>query len=60
MNEVSLLILIIVFIVLLIAIIHFYDRHLVKEINLYEERLEKKGIFKRHFIKNKKKQKINK
>ena len=57
MNEVSLLILVIVFIVLLIAIIHFYDKHLLKEINLYEERLEKKGIFKRHFIKNKKNKK---
>jgi hypothetical protein len=57
MSEISLLILIVVFIILLIAIIHFYDRHLVKEINLYEERLEKKGIFKRHFIKKKKNQK---
>ena len=57
MNEASLLILILIFIVLLIAIIHFYDKHLVKEINSYEERLEKKGIFKRHFIKNRKNQK---
>ena len=57
MTEVTLLAIIIVFIVLLIAIIHFYDRHLVKEIDLYEKRLVKKGIFKRHFIKNKEKQK---
>ena len=57
MTEVTLLVIIIVFIVLLIAIIHFYDRHLVKEIDLYEKRLVKKGIFKRHFIKNKEKQK---
>jgi len=57
MTEVTLLAIIIVFIVLLIAIIHFYDRHLVKEIDLYEKRLVKKGIFKRHFIKDKKKQK---
>ena len=57
MTEVTLLTIIIVFIVLLIAIIHFYDRHLVKEIDLYEKRLVKKGIFKRHFIKNKEKQK---
>ena len=57
MTEVTLLIIIIVFIVLLIAIIHFYDRHLVKEIDLYEKRLVKKGIFKRHFIKDKEKQK---
>ena len=55
MSEVTLLTIIIVFIVLLIAIIHFYDRHLVKEIDLYEKRLIKKGIFKRHFIKNKEK-----
>ena len=53
MTEVTLLAIVIVFIVLLIAIIHFYDKHLVKEINLYEKRLEQKGLFKRHFIKNK-------
>ena len=57
MSEVTLLTIIIVFIVLLIAIIRFYDRYLVKEIRLYEKRLEQKGIFKRHFIKNKKNQK---
>ena len=57
MTEVTLLAIIIVFIVLLIAIIHFYDRHLVKEIDLYEKRLVKKGIFKRHFIKDKEKKK---
>ena len=57
MTEVTLLAIIIVFIVLLIAIIHFYDRYLVKEIDSYEKRLVKKGIFKRHFIKDKEKQK---
>ena len=57
MSEVTLLIIIVSFIVLLIAIIHFYDRYLVKEIDLYEKRLVKKGIFKRHFIKNKESQK---
>jgi len=57
MTEVTLLAIIIVFIVLLIAVIHFYDRYLVKEIDLYEKRLVKKGIFKRHFIKDKEKQK---
>ena len=57
MSEVTLLTIIAVFIILLIAVIHFYDRHLVKEIDLYEKRLVKKGIFKRHFIKNKEKQK---
>ena len=53
MSKVTLLTIIVVFIVLLIAIIHFYDRYLVKEIDLYEKRLVKKGIFKRHFIENK-------
>jgi cell division protein FtsL len=57
MSKVTLLTIIVVFIVLLIAIIHFYDRYLVKEIDLYEKRLVKKGIFKRHFIKNKENQK---
>ena len=57
MSEVTLLTIIVAFIVLLIAIIHFYDRYLVKEIDLYEKRLEKKGIFKRHFIENKENQK---
>ncbi len=51
MSEITLLIILIVFIVLLIFIIHIYDKYLVKEIDLYEERLVKKGIFKRHFIK---------
>ena len=57
MSGVTLLIIVVVFIVLLIAIIHFYDRYLVKEIDLYEKRLVKKGIFKRHFIENKENQK---
>ena len=57
MTEVTLLVIVIAFIVLLIAIIHFYDRYLVKEIDLYEEKLVKKGIFKRHFIKDKDKEK---
>ena len=53
MSETTLLIILIVFIALLIFIIHIYDKYLVKEIDLYEKRLVKKGIFKRHFIKNK-------
>ena len=57
MTEVKLLSIIIIFIFLLVAIIHFYDRYLVKEIDLYEKRLVKKGIFKRHFIKDKDKEK---
>ena len=54
MSQVTLLISIIVFVILLIIIIHLYDKHLVKEINSYEKRLEEKGIFKRHFTKQKK------
>ena len=50
MSETSLFIGIIVFIILLIICIHVYDRHLVNEIKIYEKRLEKKDIFKRHFI----------
>ena len=57
MSETNLFIGIIVFIILLIICIHVYDRHLAKEIKIYEKRLEKKGIFKRHFIKNKENQK---
>ena len=57
MNEIVLLSIIVGFIILLIAIIHIYDKHLVKKIDLYEKRLVKKGIFKRHFIKNKENQK---
>ena len=53
MSEITLLIILIVFIALLIFIIHIYDKYLVKEIDLYEKRLVKKGIFKRHFIKKK-------
>ena len=55
MTETVFFSLIIIFIALIIVIIHFYDRHLLKEIKLYEARLEKKGIFKRHFIKKKSK-----
>ena len=51
MSGTTLLIVILSFLILLIICIHIYDRHLVKEIKIYEERLEKKGIFKRHFIK---------
>ena len=53
MSETTLFIGIIIFIALLVICIHIYDSHLVKEIKIYEERLEKKGILKRHFIKKK-------
>ena len=50
MSETTLFIAILSFLILLIICIHIYDRHLVKEIKIYEKRMEKKGIFKRHFI----------
>ena len=57
MSETTLFIGIIVFIIFLIICIHVYDRHLVKEIEIYEKRLEKKGIFKRHFINDRSREK---
>ena len=53
MSVTTLFIGIIIFIILLIFCIHAYDRYLVKEIKIYEKRMEKKGIFKRHFIESK-------
>ena len=53
MSETTLFLGIAIFIILLVICIHIYDRHLVNEINIYEKRLERKGIFKRHFIPNK-------
>ena len=34
--------------------VYFYDKKLVKEIEEYEERMKKKGHFKRHFKTEKK------
>ena len=53
MSETVLYIGIVIFIIILIICIHIYDKHLLKEIKIYEKRLEDKGIFKRHFIKGK-------
>ena len=50
MTTTILLICIIIFIFLCIIAVYFYDRHLIKEIELYEKKLHEKGIFKRHFI----------
>ena len=47
----------IVFIFLCIVAVYFYDRHLVKEIEIYEKRLHEKGILKRHFFSKEKKNK---
>ena len=35
-------------------VIHFYDKKLIRGIKKHEEMMEKKGLFKRHFIKKNK------
>ena len=50
MTTTILLIGVIVFIFLCIIAVYFFDRHLVKEIAIYEKRLHEKGILKRHFV----------
>jgi len=50
MTTTILLISIIIFIFLCIIAVYFYDKHLIKEIELYEKKLHEKGILKRHFI----------
>ena len=51
MTEITLLLLVLLFLIACFGVVYFYDRRLVKSIEEYEERLEKKGIFKRHFTK---------
>ena len=51
MSETTLFLLITLFIVFIIYAVHVYDRILVKRINKHEEKLEKKGILKRHYYK---------
>lgn len=51
MTTTTLLILIILFLLGCFLGVYFYDKKLVKEIDEYEKRLEKKGILKRHFSK---------
>ena len=51
MTETTLLILVLLVLVACFGVVYFYDKKLVKSIEEYEERLEKKGIFKRHFTK---------
>ena len=49
MSVTTLFLLITLFIVFIIYAVHVYDRILVKRINDHEEKLEKKGILKRHY-----------
>ena len=51
MSETTLFLLITLFIAFIIYAVHVYDRILVKRIRDHEEKLEKKGILKRHYYK---------
>lgn len=51
MSESTLFLLITLFIVFIIYAVHAYDKKLVKRINDHDEKLEKKGILKRHYYK---------
>tara|TARA_B100000902_G_scaffold359748_1_gene375842 strand:+ start:12088 stop:12261 length:174 start_codon:yes stop_codon:yes gene_type:complete len=51
MSETTLFLLITLLIVFIIYAVHIYDKKLVKRINEHEEKLEKKGILKRHYYK---------
>ena len=57
MTSTVLLIGIIVLILLFIIGVYFIDKNMVKKIDLYEKRMEEKGILKRHFISKNKKNK---
>jgi|TARA_B100000315_G_scaffold251174_1_gene285506 hypothetical protein len=41
-------------IIILGFVVHWYDKKLVKGIEKHEEEMQKKGHYKRHFIKDKK------
>ena len=51
MSETTLFLLITLFIVFIIYAVNVYDKKLVKRINEHEDKLEKKGILKRHYYK---------
>jgi len=51
MSETTLFLLITLLIVFIIYAVNVYDKKLVKRINEHEEKLEKKGILKRHYYK---------
>ena len=51
MTETTLLILVLLLLAGCFGVVYYYDRKIVKAIAEYEERLDKKGILKRHFSK---------
>ena len=55
MTTTGLLIGICILIFLFIIGVYFIDKKLVKKIEIYEKRLEQKGILKRHFLTKKNK-----
>ena len=57
MTSTVLLIGISVLIFIFIIGVYFLDRNMIKKIDLYEKRMEEKGILKRHFISKNKKNK---
>ena len=57
MTNSILLIGIVVLILIFIFAIYLIDKNLVKKIEIYEKRLQDKGILKRHFISKNKQQK---
>ena len=57
MTTTILLIGIVVSIFLFVIGVYFIDKNLVKKIELYEKKMEKKGVLKRHFISKEKKDK---
>ena len=57
MSTTLLLIGITIIILIFVVAIYFIDKKLVKKIEIYEKRLEEKGVLKRHFISSKNKHK---
>jgi len=51
MTETTLLVLVLLLLAGCFGIVYYYDRKIVKAITVYEKRLEKKGILRRHFSK---------
>ena len=51
MTETTLLVLVLLFLVGCLCVVYYYDRKIVKANTVYEKRLEKKGILRRHFSK---------
>ena len=51
MTETTLLVLVLLFLAISLGVVVYYDRKIDKAIAKYEERLDKKGILKRHFSK---------